>query len=253
MTDVFSSIGVPPPGDEEELEALVRMACGKGVEDGHIHRFSDGAYVVWRQETGAELWIQIDAAGDLVGMNPHFSGTATMTVELAARVTRPDEAPMDGALLAWMNPSLDDEEAAPPVVFDCPDFRLNDEQPLPARRSVALSAFPMDTVKVFENAAAFHESQTGEVAFAADFFIPVGVFTPQGEAIDPPNSHALFAGEVVAGALLTNAQTGLSFHWAWIRTLGGDLEMVAPPNGIDGPLVPGAVVQGPFWLSGRLV
>jgi hypothetical protein len=49
-----------------------------------------------------------------------------------------------------------------------------------------------------------------------------------------------------------NETTGDAFWWARVRTLGGEIEVVADPVLLTGPVTPGAVVQGSFWLSGRL-
>lgn len=53
-------------------------------------------------------------------------------------------------------------------------------------------------------------------------------------------------------SLLINPATGASFHWAKVRTLGGEVDVVADPEVLNGSLVVGGVVNGSFWLSGRL-
>lgn len=43
------------------------------------------------------------------------------------------------------------------------------------------------------------------------------------------------------------------FCWAKVRTLGGEMDVVADPQILEGFLVKDGVVSGSFWLSGRIL
>lgn len=49
--------------------------------------------------------------------------------------------------------------------------------------------------------------------------------------------------------MLTNPFTHLSFYWAKIRTLGGEVEVVADPEIVSGTMMKNGIVSGFFWLS----
>jgi hypothetical protein len=51
---------------------------------------------------------------------------------------------------------------------------------------------------------------------------------------------------------LTNPATRLQYFWARVRTYGGEIEVVASPEVVEGTLMQGGVINGLFWLSGRL-
>jgi hypothetical protein len=62
----------------------------------------------------------------------------------------------------------------------------------------------------------------------------------------------MFTGTVVDAERLVNEYSGGDFWHARVRTLGGEVDVVADPQAIEGELVPGGIAQGLFWLSGRL-
>jgi hypothetical protein len=67
-----------------------------------------------------------------------------------------------------------------------------------------------------------------------------------------PEAYAILTGHVLETSIITNPITDSDFCWAKIRTLGGELDMVADPLMLNGFLVKGGIISGSFWLSGRL-
>jgi head-tail adaptor len=63
---------------------------------------------------------------------------------------------------------------------------------------------------------------------------------------------ALFTGRVLDTGELTNGWSGATFLWARVRTLGGEVDVVADPEIVTGDATVGGVAQGEFWMSGRL-
>ncbi len=57
-----------------------------------------GRYFHWTDVSGAELWIQADASNERVGAKPHYRGQGRMKVGLTARLSRPNDTPLDGEL-----------------------------------------------------------------------------------------------------------------------------------------------------------
>jgi hypothetical protein len=87
--------------------------------------------------------------------------------------------------------------------------------------------------------------------FAAESFIPSGMFALDPSKPHTPRAEAIFTGHVLSTEVLLNAQTGRSFHHARVKTLGGEFDVVADPEVVKGEPVAGGVVQGSFWLTGR--
>src|SRR5262245_3733248 len=118
MASHFSTIGLPVKS-QDELLALAERAADDCASLG----CPQGRYLRWSSPGGAELWLQVDADNDLVGMNPHFSGESAVRVRLTSRITRPGGTPLGGAFHGWAAPAGGDPEGGCyPFVFDAPDF-----------------------------------------------------------------------------------------------------------------------------------
>ena len=245
----------------EEFEELVFTAARQGTAiDSPM-----GSYIVW-PEGPEQLWAQVNRAGALVGGNPHFAGPARIEVAVVDAV-RNNDVPMDGYVVSWANPRSDEPEVDGdyPFVADLPDFdAATDGLELPWKGQMQVAAFAR-TLTCWPDDAAYEaaeqerwghrETAEGQPVrgFAAESFIPAGMFTPgQGENAQP-TADALFTGHVLATEILTNAHTGMTFRHVLVRSLGGEYDVVADPTVVEGEPVVGGVVQGQFWLSGRLL
>jgi len=239
-------------GFQVETEKELQQLAARAYEEGEVFETSTVSYIKWAPGEGVELWLQLDRANDVIGINPHFSGSSVMRVGLTQRLVRSEARPLDGALHAWANPEGEDPETgAYPFVFDVPDYYLIDVAELPAIAKIQLAAFAHE-LQSYDNDEAYAESQSDEIKFASESFIPAGLFSPGGEATGPPEAHAIFTGHVLEASIITNPVTGVEFCWAKTKTIGGEIDVVADPALLNGLLIKGGVLSGYFWLSGRL-
>lgn len=241
MASHFTTIGLPV-GSVEDLAALVDRIA-PSCRELPARR---GRYLHWRDPSGAELWLQLSRDDELLGVHPHFDGATRTRVGLTSRVA--GENALEGGFHGWANPEADDVEAGDyPFVFDAPGFGQHGDARIPGVAEVQLSAFAHE-LEVFESVAAFEAAAPeGEVRFASQSFVPSGLF---GEA---PEATAVFTGIVRRADRRTNEQTGRPFYWAEVDTLGVRVDVVVDPALVTTPPAPGHVVQGSFWLSGRLL
>jgi hypothetical protein len=248
MANSYSTIGAVVR-TEDEFVGLARRAA----TEGDALATGRGAYYRLTDASGAELWAQVLAGGDLVGLAPHFAGRTTFRLRLSERVERDTDSPLDGAFLAWAPHDDDDDTLVDdgmfPVVFDIPDGGAHDALALPAVIDVQLAAFAHE-VEFHSDDAEYAASQDDEIKFAAESFIPSGTFVDDDT---PPSAMAAFSGHVLDTRELTNGWTGSTFLWARVRTLGGEIDVVADPEIVTGSAAVGGVVQGEFWLSGQLL
>lgn len=248
MPSHFSTIGFPVES-EDDLIALANSIA----EEAEVIEISEGLYVRWQSSSGAQIWLQVDRDGDLVGMMPHFAGTSRVRAGLTARIMRPDATALDGAFHAWADPPDDKPEAGEyPFVFDAPDFCRHSGLTLPYLASIQLAAFAHE-IDVYDSVDAFDETQTGEVRFASQSFIPSGMFTPEGGETDPPEAYGMFTGHVVQSARKRNEVTDQAFHWALVESHGASFDVVIDPEMLDVEPKVGGVVSGSFWLSGLVL
>jgi hypothetical protein len=248
MPSHLSSIGLPV-NDQADFVALAERIGPLATPIEVVH----GTYWRWSSECGAEMWLQTDTNNELIGMTPFFAGRSQVRVRLTARVARPDDTPLEGAFHGWAAP--DDPHAdsgAYPFVFDALDYARYTHVALPKTVTAQIAAFAHE-VSVHPTLNAYNESQTGELKFASQSFIPSGLFSSGGESTDPPGSLAIFTGHVVATEIKTNSLTGAHYYWSLVNTLGGSFDVVIDPELADAPPVVGGVISGSFWLCGRLL
>jgi hypothetical protein len=246
MASHFACLGF---GDGAHLPDQDRLISE--ILDGERTRTDAGTYVRRSSGSGAELWLQLDPTGEIIGLNPHFSGHGSMRARLLRVISRQDESPLDGAFYAWSDPRAeqDPESGEYPFVFDCPDARLHTSLALPRIVTVQLAAFAHE-LAAYADDTAFAKAQAQAPGFAPESVIPAGLFTSDGNTV--PTAHAIFAGHVRRAERRRNAFTGSEFWWALVETLGGTIDVIAEPDTIVGSLQIGGVAQGTFWLSGRI-
>lgn len=256
----LSDIGFPVQNQDEWMELLDRVQPHT-VEV----KVRGGSYFSYSDASGAQLWVQVNAQRELIGMNPHFTGTSRRTVRLTRLVER-DSSPLEGGFYGWANPRTDAPEAIAeedqsegdyPFFFIVPDIRAVESVVLPSTVEVQLAAFASDDMQLFDSTEAYDAAQEGEVKFAAESFIPSGLFTTNEDGdVDtslPPQPYGLFAGTIAACEERQNALTGAAFWWLAVNTLGGMVDVVAAPDIVGTSPRVGGIVSGSFYLSGRVL
>ena len=248
MASNLSCIGLPIES-EEEFESLAEAV----FPSAETISVKGGAYLRATDESGAELWLQLNSRDEIIGMNPHFTGVARFTAGITASVDRSESSPLDGAYHAWANPTDDDSSTGEyPFVFDMPDFLVANHLRLPYRADLQIAAFGQQ-VDCYDSPEAHGEAQDGETKFASESFIPAGLFSPDGESTTPPTAHAIMAGTVLAAEERVNSWTGTRFYYCQLRSLGGEYDVVLDPSEAGRLPLIGGVVAGTFWLSGRVL
>jgi hypothetical protein len=257
MVSHFNSIGFSVR-TESEFVAVLERACREGRSAAEEPAGADGPgrYAVWSPNGGggAQMWVQQDAAGRVIGCNPHYAGRGR--VRLGVTAVRPDpDHPLDGALYGWVNPDSDSlpDSGDYPVLIDLPDYR-NVAAALgnpPRTLTLQVAAFAHE-LTLFESEEEYegHRSLSESLKFAATAFLPSGLFCPEPA---PPLAHAIFAGRIEAWERHHNAATGEPFYALLVRTLGGTYDVVADPSQVEVTPRVGGIARGSFWLSGRVV
>lgn len=270
MTDHFSVIGFKA-GSAQELAGLLSMLPEKGGEPKPCR---PGFYYRWHSDTGSELWIHMQkddappAAGEranarlaVVGVTPFFKGEGRVSVRVTHFRQRPSDNAFEGAAFVEIEPGAQVHQCATVALFDLVDFACAAERPTPFITTAQITAFPHQ-LSIFENVATFEASQAGEeVKFAPKSFFASGLFTPVDDPEGGPTFHdpdssefrapskAYFTGVVEKSDLRHNPVTNQNFRWALVSTLGGTMDVVAADTAV---IRPGMIVQGEFWLCGRL-
>lgn len=247
MPSHFSTIGFPDTSDDHFTDCIERA-----IDQATPLEVDRGVYLRWASDAGAQLWVQIDADGTLVGAHPHFDGASTMTVGLVEPVERPRDTVLDGAYSAWADPPPNDLEAgAYPFVFALPDFYASPVS-LPCRATAQIAAFAHE-IELYEDEEQYLDSQEDEVKFAAQSFIPSGLFDLEAEEERPPEAKAILTGRIRECDSRRNECGDRPFWWMQVDSLGGTFDVVVDPVLMTETPQVGGVVSGAFWLSGRLV
>jgi len=279
MTDHFSIIGFQASSAEE----LASLIGGLPEDRAESLECLPGYYYRWHTDAGSELWIHMqrnrpgDAGEDdgppeetvaIVGVTPFFAGEGRVPIRAVAIKRRPEDNAFEGAIFAEIEPGEDLHDCTTVALFDVVDFACLANRVPPFTAEAQVTAFAHD-IAAFTDAAAFEKAQAEqEVRFAPKSFFASGLFMPTGGESDQPVFHdpdepgfnapsrAFLSGEVKRSEIRTNPVTAQQFCWALVDTLGGSVDVVALQSqieGHDGALNPGMIVQGEFWLCGRLL
>jgi hypothetical protein len=273
MTDHFSVIGFRAGSAED----LTRLISRLPEEDGEPLACGPGFYYRWRSVEGPELWIHmlreetpaeeegaVQEAYRVVGVTPFFSGEGRTPVRVTTIRSRPDDNAFEGAAFVEVAPGEKIHQCATVALIDLVDFACAEGRETPFLASAQITAFPHE-LAVFPDEAAFEKAQEGEtVRFTPRSFFASGLFSPSWEDGGEPVFHdpegenfaaparAFFAGRVEKAGARANPVTGQQFHWALLDILGGRIDLVADTMLAKHPFQPGMIVQGEFWLCGRL-
>jgi hypothetical protein len=259
MADHFSVIGFKA-SSAEALSALVSNLLEKGGEKqpcppGYYHRL--------RSPAGSELWVHMQKAAEpeaepyiAVGITPFFEGEGRTPIRVRAMRQRPGDNLFEGAFYVELGPTI--------ALIDVVDFARFAGKPVPFMAIAQIAAFPHN-LAIFKNEAAFQDTQAGKnVKFTPRSFLASGLFVggggsgdivfldPEAEDFQAP-ARAFLTGVVQKAERRHNPETGQDFTWALIGTAGGTLDLVADDIVLPQQLEPGMIVEGEFWLCGRLV
>ncbi len=239
MPSHMSSIGFPVD-NIQDFTALGNQAIKYGKM---VNAFDGASYRLWSPGEGVELWAQVDPKGRPIGLVPHFRGQAEMTLRLERCVKRPKHNPLDGAFEGF---------AECPIVFDSPDFGAHNSLTLPKDAVVVQIAAFARNLRSFESEAQMRATEGWLREMGTESMIPSGTMTPQGKRVDPPNSETICCGIVSETTEIVNPFTTQKFIWARVRTLGGELDLVADPTIVQGTVKSNSILGGTFYLTGLL-
>ncbi|MEN7551546.1 hypothetical protein AAG747_26760 [Rapidithrix thailandica] len=236
---------------EDDFYSLVEKAYEKSTPLKTVK----GTYFQFSDESGAELWIQMNKKNELIGMNPHFKGKSKRKVSVTSSIDRP-ESILDGAFHSWADPLEDDhpESGAYPFVFDVPNHKKYEGIETPQIIEIQLSAFAQE-FEYYESEGAFENGQEGEPKWASQSFVPSGLFKPgEGDDPNPPEALGLFTGIIKEFEKRKNEFTGQEFYWLLVDTLGGEIDVLTDLRFFENtsPGI-GGIVHGQFWLSGSIL
>ena len=244
MVNHFSTVGIPV-SSEADFMKYVNLV----FESGKKIKAYGGTYLLLKMGNGIELWGQLNTQGEMIGLNPHYKGTAVSTVRLIEKVEDPTDTLLDGRVYSEAEPS-EDGAFAYPFVFDMPDIAAQKIK-YPVIREVQLAAFAHE-LSVYADEEEYNKAQETEPKFASEFFIPSGLFEGDEEG-GRPSSMGLFGGRVLAAEKLRNPYSDEYFYYAKVKTLGGEFDVVADPELVTEEIREGNIISGSFWLTGRLI
>jgi hypothetical protein len=254
----FTEIGIPvdvasgPEGDlnywaNRAWDAETQIDLGAGT----IRR--------WQMGNGAELWVQVDRAGEnVLEVDPHFSGTSRVGVELDARFQPWPEEPLCGGFTATVDPERDGVTF--PLAFSVPDFGLYSSLALPSTCLVQLAVFA-HSINAFKDEDTYlaqlgSQDQAGDDpirGFASQSFVPTGLFRPGASTAKDIEPLAMLTGHVISASRLVNPATGSGFWALGVETLSMTVDVVADLGAVPDVIGDGWVVQVNGWLSARIL
>ena len=243
MANHYRAVGFQVATEEEFGDLLDRA-----VEDGDEMAIDGGRMFCWSPIDGAQIWLLVDDEWNFRGCSPHFAGNSRVPLGLTDLRATPEF--WEGSAHAWVNPQSNKVDSGEyPFLFQIPDFyALSLALEVPTRVLAQVSAFAHE-LEFFADAAEFAASQTGETKFAAQFFIPSGLFADDND----PQPYVLFAGTIRSYERLVNPAYNIAFHHFEVETLGATFDVVAEDELVNSVPAIGSILSGSFWMSGRVL
>ncbi|UOO82408.1 hypothetical protein LVJ83_02725 [Uruburuella testudinis] len=195
-------------------------------------------YYVYTDSSMAQLWLGTDDQG-VCSFEPFFQGQAQRLLYLDSIYPADNGTAL---ISAW--PS-EKREAGRPLIFSVPDGDALQENQIGSCAWVLLAAFAED-VRLFADQEAYMQAPAGE---KMDW--PLPDLRPAGQ--NGGEAYILLTGTITASERRLNEFGGLPFYRLSVATEGGELEAVADMALFRQPPQPGNVIQGLFWLSGRVL
>lgn len=237
MANHFEAVGLKV-NSIEDLEFFYSQCA----ELGTVIDTKSGKYFFWNMGSGAELWGQLDSNND-AGINPHFSGESLFEAVIENEIKDDEKPIMDGSLYCQS------VHGQFPFAVDIPNLAAKNIE-FPQTCSLQISAFAHN-INIYESEEDYDKQNTQEPKFATEHFLPSGLFTEEGQTA---TAHAIFGGWVIKTEKRKNPVTGLDFYYALVKTYGGEIDVVIPPDLMENEdkLQKNSILSGSFWLSARI-
>ncbi|MEJ7654461.1 MAG: hypothetical protein WKH64_14590 [Chloroflexia bacterium] len=249
MPSHMSSIGFRVRTDEDFSDIAVLAATS-----GELIESSGGAYVRWGPGAGVELWAQVAADHRIVG--------PTRTTEAIPLCESDSSRGSSVETTTTAASTLGHSQTLTATTRTMRSTRSSSTRPTTV--CTTRSSSPRKSVSNLPRSPTKAEAYPDEDAYGAhngrsttglgsrpSRSYPPGCSSRAGET-SHPEAFAILSGTVMQAVMLVNPVAGVSFHWAKVRTLGGEVDLVADPEVLVGELTEGGVVSGVFWLSGRI-
>lgn len=269
----LQDIGFPVPDAMSYMNLGLRVA-----EEGESIQTPVGTYLFWSPSMGIEVWSKIAAEGQHTYLHGHFKGKARMSVAIVDKKEYESNALAEGFFVAYPNPVKGQGFIVKnvrhqygdgtysgyiPILFDAPDYDKFAEIPLPFLADLQLTAFPF-SMRSFETEdewidwqfekKIFKAKENGETDFlGGEAFWPDAITHERRDKNDYPKPTAFIAGTILETAIISNEETGEDFCWAKLKTKLGELDVVAAPDILDGPIVLNGIITCHANLSGRIL
>lgn len=213
-----------------------------------------GHYRAYKDMSGAEVWMSKDSK-KAYGLNCHFSGDTVWKVGVE-RIARSPKNEMDGVLFCWADAQWYEDtmewSGLFPFVVNVPDFQsVNGYLKPPATVEIQLCALAT-SVSIFKSREDYEAdalSNAGSLQRNVESFIPLDISSREFEDL----AYSSMSGVIRGFSYEVNSFTGRAFWLADVQTLGGNLNVLCDPELIEGTPLPGSIVIGDVYMSGRLV
>ncbi len=247
MANHFTDIGFPVTKPDEFVELAITFS-----KMGKVHHADKGLYIIYEDESGFVLSVQSDHSHQLIGLNPHFKGQSVFRLRVSNTYPA-DNHSLDGSVKAWALPEENQElPGAYPMLFEMPDFALMSDKLISNPEVYVQLVGFAHQVTCYASEKDFYDDQPPGAKRAVESFIPSGLLMID-EHITEETAEAVFSGWIKTCKMKINPFTGQAYWHLCISTYGGEIDVVADPDLVQGVPKTGGVVNGLFWLSGRVL
>jgi len=238
MPNHYSDMGFLIERQEDISELLQNL-----YETGTTIPAKHGEYRYITVDNYIEFWLQIKK-NNVLGLEFHYSSKNTISVKFEKYIKNKNSSKLGGSVYVW-------NEGNFPMILDVPNLDLYRKIKKDSVISMQISAYT-NTLSLFDSKEDYDRSQEeNKLQYASECFVPIGMFTTDKNA--PPEAYAMLSGTIKSFEKRANSISNKAYYYFEVECLGIIFDIVADTEYVSKEPVIGGVLNGEFWLSGKML
>ncbi len=237
-----------PQSDADELPGAVMDVISKHAA-GRIRKLN-GRFDCCQLPSGIQLWYEWDPQLDqLVDFKAHYASANSMYMRIDTLNKSKNYGQLTcSRVFAGLRPYKNQDKVLFHSAIEVPDLHLYRDEYMQDDPVVQVCAFP-EELAYFDSVGEYKIRRNNKLA--EESFVSGTAFDECGRANMP--DHGMITGVIKSATKVINEVTGLPFYHLEVNCLGMIMDVVANPDLL--PAIPkkGAVLQGVFRFSARVI
>lgn len=224
----------------DELSSIIE----EYAESSKTVSLGENSYLIVDIDEKVELWFRvIDGETMLDSVEPHYRTGFTAELRNPEWIYM-DDLGMSGLLTGKLN--------GEPINLNISGAALVPDPHTVSAFECEIAAFT-ESISVYEDLEDFKENCEYGDAFAEKAYIPTGCYDSFGKDDISQTPRAIISGIVKSVEQRENSYTGEEYYVICIESMHTDFVLLTASELLYDDVVPGNVIMGKFWFSGKVL